>query len=105
MNTKLRVARQRAVGVMIAALLVGTLAACDSGGNGSSTPTAGGTASTSDGQVTTGTATSDVDSITWYGGYRPPLSLDPLKVSDLPEQTAIPNMCESVLQVAPNLHI
>lgn len=51
---------------------------------------------------TTGTATGDVDSVTWYGDYRPVVSLDPLKLSDYPEETAIPNLCEPLFRAAPD---
>ena len=77
------------------------LAACSGNGSGSSTSGESVTSIGAD-QFTTGTATKDVDSITWSGDYRPLLSLDPVKVPDYPEETAIPNICEPLIRVAPD---
>jgi len=54
---------------------------------------------------TIGAATTAVGNINWYGDYRPPISLDPLALSDYPEETVIPNMCEPLLRVAPDYTI
>jgi len=53
-------------------------------------------------QVTTGSATKDLASVTWFGDYRPVLSMDPLRLADYPEETIIPNVCEPMIRVAPN---
>ncbi|MBB5867394.1 peptide/nickel transport system substrate-binding protein [Allocatelliglobosispora scoriae] len=75
------------------------LAACSSGG--SSTPSTS-VSGASAAALTTGTATGDVASVTWYGGYRPVITLDPVGIADYPEETAIPNMCEPLVRVAPD---
>src|SRR5947209_637346 len=49
-------------------------------------------------QVTTPAAKGDVDALTWYGDYRAPYSLDPLKTADYPEETILGNVCESLLR-------
>jgi hypothetical protein len=80
-----------------AALLA--LTAC----SGSGSPASSGNVATIGAtQFPTGTATNDVDAITWSGDSRPPLSLDPLKVADYPEGTATPNICESLVRLAPD---
>ena len=79
------------------------LAACSSGGSSTPTTATGGAVSSiTASQVTTGTAAKDVDAVTWSGDYRPLISLDPIKIPDYPEETAIPNLCEPLLRVAPD---
>lgn len=51
--------------------------------------------------TTTPAASGPVDSFTWYGDYRSPATLDPIKVADYPELTVIPNLCESLLDTGP----
>jgi len=74
------------------------LTAC-SGSGSSPTPSGSAIATISASQVSTGTARGDVDAVTWSGDYRPLLNLDPLKIADYPEETAIPNLCEPLLRV------
>ena len=80
------------------------LTACG-GGAPSATQSGGAVATLPATDVTTGIAKTDVDSVTWYGGYRPLYNLDPIKLADYPEQTAIPNMCESVLRMGADYSI
>ncbi|MFF4630049.1 ABC transporter substrate-binding protein [Streptomyces griseorubiginosus] len=80
-----------------AALLV--LTGCSGSGSSSSAPSGPAVSSIATDQVSTGTATKDVDAVTWSGDYRPLLSLDPLKLADYPEETVIPNLCEPLLRV------
>ncbi|GAA1988899.1 ABC transporter substrate-binding protein [Catenulispora subtropica] len=53
-------------------------------------------------QLTTGTATGPLDSVTWSGDYRAPYSLDPLKTADYPEETILGNVCEPLLRTNPD---
>ncbi|HEY6797538.1 MAG TPA: ABC transporter substrate-binding protein, partial [Kineosporiaceae bacterium] len=86
-------------GTGLAGLALLTLSAC--GASGSSNPVRTGAAVSPIGrQVSTGAATKDVDAVTWSGDYRPLISLDPVKLADYPEETAIPNICEPLLRVA-----
>ncbi|HRI98482.1 MAG TPA: ABC transporter substrate-binding protein, partial [Nocardioides sp.] len=55
--------------------------------------------------LTTGTASGDLDAVTWYGGYRPVITLDPIGLADYPEETAIPNLCEPLLRVTPDYQL
>ncbi|HEY1487352.1 MAG TPA: ABC transporter substrate-binding protein [Micromonosporaceae bacterium] len=50
-------------------------------------------------QTMTAPATKDLQTLTWYGGYRPVYSLDPVKDADYPEETILPNVCTSLLQL------
>lgn len=68
-----------------------------SGGGASATGGAVSTVASSASQI--GTGAGAVGNVNWYGDYRPPISLDPLKLADYPEETVIPNMCEPVLRV------
>ncbi|WP_158647257.1 ABC transporter substrate-binding protein [Actinoplanes sp. ATCC 53533] len=95
-----RTARLTGFGLAGAVLLATT--ACSGSGSGSSTPSGDAISSIGTNQVSTGTATKDVDAVTWSGDYRPLLSLDPVKVPDYPEETAIPNICEPLIRVAPD---
>ena len=89
----------RLAGTCLAGTALLALTAC----SGSGSPASGGAVSAiAAGQASTGTATKDVDTITWSGDYRPLLSLDPVKVEDYPEETAIPNICEPLIRVAPD---
>jgi peptide/nickel transport system substrate-binding protein len=90
----------RLTGTCLASTALLALSACGGSGNGSSTPSGSAVASIAATQVSTGTATKDVDAVTWSGDYRPLLSLDPLKVADYPEETVIPNLCEPLVRVA-----
>lgn len=72
-----------------------TLAACGGGGGGKATAPDAFAKDRSD----TPAAQGDLDSYTWYGDYRAPYSLDPVKNADYPEQTVLPNICESLLRV------
>ncbi|SMD25495.1 ABC transporter substrate-binding protein [Kibdelosporangium aridum] len=78
--------------------LVLTAAACSS-----DTGTA--LVTTEDDTTITGVAKSDVDSVTWYGDYRPLITLDPIKLADYPEQTVIPNICEPLLRMTPGYEL
>ena len=93
----------------LAALLLApalAAAACSSSGNdGDGAPTGGNITKIAAGKVVTGTATRDVDSVTWYGDYRPLYTLDPVKLADYPEETVIPNLCEPMLRVEPDYTI
>ena len=92
----------RLAGTCLAGTALLALTACGGNGSGSSTAPGKAISSITAGQVSTGTATKDVDAITWSGDYRPLLSLDPVKVPDYPEETAIPNICEPLIRVAPD---
>jgi peptide/nickel transport system substrate-binding protein len=92
----------RLTGTCVAGTALLALTACSGSGSGSVTPSGSAVASIAANQVTTGTATRDVESVTWSGDYRPLLSLDPLKIADYPEETAIPNLCEPLIRVAPD---
>jgi peptide/nickel transport system substrate-binding protein len=98
-------AHHRRTGWLTGTCLAGTallaLTACG-GSSGTSTPSGSAISSIAASQVTTGTATKDVEAVTWSGDYRPLLSLDPLKIADYPEETAIPNLCEPLVRVAPD---
>jgi peptide/nickel transport system substrate-binding protein len=83
--------------------LAASLAACSSGGSSdSSAPSGKAVATIAASQFTTGTASKPVDSVTWDGGYRAPLTLDPIGLADYPEETTIPNLCEPLIRVAPD---
>src|SRR5690242_14669571 len=86
-------------GTCLAGATLFALTACNGSGSGSSTPSGKAISSINAGQFSTGTATKDVDAISWSGDYRPLLSLDPVKVPDYPEETAIPNICEPLVRV------
>ncbi|HET9655290.1 MAG TPA: ABC transporter substrate-binding protein [Kineosporiaceae bacterium] len=92
----------RLTGTCLAGTALLALTACSGGGSGTSTPSGSAISSITADQVTTGTATKDVDAITWSGDYRPLLTLDPVKIADYPEETAIPNICEPLVRVAPD---
>lgn len=81
---------------LVAVLALG-LSACSSDDSDSSGPEATFDTDT----TTTPAATGPVDSFTWYGDYRSPATLDPIKVADYPELTVIPNLCESLLDTGP----
>jgi peptide/nickel transport system substrate-binding protein len=82
--------------------LVALLAACGGPAQPAS-PTGGAVTGIAAGQLTTGKASDQpVDSVTWYGDYRPLLGLDPIKLADYPEETVIPNVCEPMLRVEPD---
>lgn len=91
--------RSYAVPVVLAATLAVTAACASPNAFGPSGPAVVRVAAST---PTTGTATGDVDSVTWYGDYRPVVSLDPLKLSDYPEETVIPNLCEPLFRAAPD---
>ncbi|MEU0985427.1 ABC transporter substrate-binding protein [Streptomyces sp. NPDC005953] len=86
-----RPARTALVGLVAGAL---ALTACGGGGGDADKPE-----SFAKGRTDTPTATGGLDSYTWYGDYRAPYSLDPIKNADYPEQTVLPNICESLLRV------
>jgi peptide/nickel transport system substrate-binding protein len=88
-------------GTCVAGTALIALTAC-SGSSGTSAAPGGAVSSIAASQVITGTATKDVDAVTWSGDYRPLLSLDPVKIPDYPEETAIPNICEPLIRVAPD---
>lgn len=71
------------------------IAAASSNSNGGSNTTL----------LKTSAATKDLSSLTWWIWYRPIASLDPVKYADYPEQTIIPNMCESLVVEAPGQKI
>jgi len=50
-------------------------------------------------------AKGDVASVTWDIPLGEPLSLDPVKVWDPASQTVLPNICEALLRVEPNLQV
>jgi peptide/nickel transport system substrate-binding protein len=83
-----------------AAALAGLLATGGCGG-GDQSPTAP-PANFGLNEVITTPATRDVSSVTWYGDYRAPYSLDPIKVADYPEETTIPNICQGLLRAGPD---
>lgn len=83
------------------------LAGCSgaSSSNGSGGPSGQAVSTVTATKYTTGTATASLASVTWYGGYRPVLSLDPIVLADYPEETAIPNMCEPLVRVEPDYQL
>jgi peptide/nickel transport system substrate-binding protein len=89
-------------GTCLAGTALIALTGCSGSGSGSSTPSGSAISAIAAAQVTTGTPTKDVEAVTWSGDYRPLLSLDPVKVADYPEETAIPNLCEPLIRVAPD---
>ncbi len=103
--TPSRRARRRSLQlVAVAATLATALTACAGGKGQESSGEPSGSAVNRIGlsQVTTGTAAGPVDDVTWYGGYRPVITLDPIGLADYPEETAIPNMCEPLVRVTPD---
>src|SRR3954470_7969123 len=89
-----------------AAIAAAALTASACTGSSTSSPSAGATGKAvqhfAGNQVTTGTASKDLSSVTWFGDYRPLISMDPLRLADYPEETIIPNMWEPMIRVAPN---
>jgi peptide/nickel transport system substrate-binding protein len=81
--------------VAVAAVLAGVLAAS---GCTKAPAATGPKANVGLTEVTTASAKGDVPSLTWYGDYRAPYTLDPIKVADYPEETIIPNICPSLLR-------
>lgn len=99
---------QQALAALAVVVLVGPLAACSGGSGGTANtaaPTGGNITAIAAGDLTTGTATADVAAVTWYGGYRPVITLNPIGLADYPEETAIPNMCEPALRVTPDYQL
>ena len=101
---KVRTHRRLAL-ALLAPALAATAACSSSGTDAGAGPTGGNISKIAEGKVITGTATKDVDSVTWYGDYRPLYTLDPLKLADYPEETVIPNLCEPMLRVGPDYQI
>lgn len=95
MTTRLSKTRLRALAAVSAVALL-TGACSGSGGSENNNKTF------EKGTVDTPAASGPVDSFTWYGDYRSPSTLDPIKVSDYPELTVIPNICESLLRAEPD---
>ncbi|GAA1932816.1 ABC transporter substrate-binding protein [Streptantibioticus ferralitis] len=60
----------------------------------------GATSNFSRSQVTTAPAKAGLASLSWWGDYRAPYSLDPLKTADYPEETILGNVCEPLLRTA-----
>lgn len=89
-----------------AAIAAAALTASACTGSSTSSPSAGATGKAvqhfAGNQVTTGTASKDLSSVTWFGDYRPLISMDPLRLADYPEETIIPNVCEPMIRVAPD---
>ncbi|WP_017935335.1 ABC transporter substrate-binding protein [Nocardioides sp. Iso805N] len=88
--------------VLLAGTLTAGLTGCSGGGNDSSGPSGKAVSSIGADQVTTGTASKPVAAVTWDGGYRAPVTLDPIGLADYPEETTIPNMCEPLIRVEPD---
>ncbi len=100
--------RSRSIAVVFGAgLLALALAACSSSSTTTTAPTGGAVTvvSSNASQIGTGTGSGTVGNVNWYGDYRPPISLDPVKLADYPEETVIPNMCEPILRVGPDYAI
>jgi peptide/nickel transport system substrate-binding protein len=55
--------------------------------------------------ATTPAATGPVSSVTWGDGYGEPLSLDPARSYNPPENSVLANMCESLLRLHPDFTI
>lgn len=91
---------QQRTWMVAAAAAVMALSAC--GGGAAPAQSGGAVAAIADGAVTAGTATTEVDNVNWWGDYRPLYSLDPIKLADYPEETAIPNVCEPLVQAGPD---
>lgn len=94
----------RSLAVAATAVAV-TATACSSGGDSDSSPSGGHVTSIGTEQYVTGTATGDVEAVTWYGDYRPIYTLDPIKLADYPEETITANICEPMLTVEPDYTI
>lgn len=87
--------------LVCALLATAAISACGGKAASSSAATSGGAiASIGTSNTTTPAGTKQVDSVTWYGDYRPLYSLDPIKVADYPEETVIPNICEPLIRVS-----
>lgn len=91
--------RPKTIVTATAVVLASSLTAC-SGGNGDEPPGSGPSANVDLGQTSTDPATKELDELTWYGDYRPLYTLDPIKVADYPEETILPNVCTSLLQLS-----
>ena len=90
---------KRATAACVLTLATVLVGGCTSGGGGS-TPTD--QANVGLEQRTTAAATKPLAQLSWYGDYRPPYTLDPIKVADYPEETVLPNVCEGLLRPAPD---
>jgi peptide/nickel transport system substrate-binding protein len=101
---KVRTHRQLTA-LLLASALTATAACSSSGDDDGVAPTGGNISNIAAGKVLTGTTNHDVDSVTWYGDYRPLYTLDPVKLADYPEETVIPNICEPMLRVEPDYTI
>ncbi|MBZ5737095.1 ABC transporter substrate-binding protein [Nocardioides mangrovi] len=93
--------RTIAATIGVAVLALGGTACSGSDSDGAA-PSGAAVSSIGADQLTTGTASGDLDAVTWYGGYRPVITLDPIGLADYPEETAIPNMCEPLMKVTPD---
>lgn len=87
-------------GACLAGSMLMALPACSGAGPSPAAPSGPAIAAIGTSQVSTGTASKDLEAVTWSGDYRPLYSLDPVKVPDYPEETVIPNICESLIRVA-----
>src|SRR5690242_10441211 len=98
---------RRLSAVAATGLLVAALTACTDSGSDGGAAAPSGKAVTTVGLAdhTTGTASREVDAVTWYGGYRPLITLDPIGLADYPEETAIPNLCEPLVRVTPDYEL
>jgi peptide/nickel transport system substrate-binding protein len=99
--------RSRITAAAIGAVALTTALTACTGSDGSSDAGPSGAAVSAVGatDLTTGTATGDLDAVTWWGGYRPVITLDPIGLADYPEETAIPNMCEPLVSVTPDYQL
>ncbi len=49
--------------------------------------------------------TGELDAVTWYTFYRPPLVLDPVAIGDYPELMITANVCEGLVRMEPDFSI
>lgn len=91
--------RRHAAMAALSMLAAVALAACGSTGGGTGSSTNGASI------AVTPAATKDVGALTWWQFSRPIFTLDPVKFNDYPEDTIIPNLCESLARVQPGMKV
>lgn len=92
MTRDIRGAARRCAALSATLILIGGLAACTG-----AAPTPSSAPSTD--ETRTPKATGPLDAYTWYGDYRAPYSLDPVRSADYPEATAVANLCDPLVRL------
>lgn len=88
-----------------AATVALSMAACSSSNGGSANTSSQPKSNVVAGKTTTPPGSKALSSLTWYGDYRPVYSLDPIKNADYPEETILPNVCTSLVQLDSSYNI